>query len=179
MVGGLVAVMVSGCGPRLASDAETAGGDDADGEAAADVGDGTLDHELLVVAQTDAGPLYFVIFAQRLGDTFQGHARSAFYVDGSWVPGGFESPVDATETIVDNEVLFVVNALILPAGLHPFGPDDVTISVDVQATISEDDRLCGVLATDVPGDEAALFSARPLEEFDGDPAPEPDCDWGG
>lgn len=176
MLVGFGLLLLSGCmGPRItAGESET---DGAGADSAPDIGDGTLDHDLLVIAQTQSGPFYFILAAQRTGDTFEGHARSAFYIDGVWTPGGVETPMSALEPIDANEVPFEVENFVLPAGFHPFGPDDASVEVYAEARIAREDRICGALTVSIQDlTESATFVAVPVEDVEGQPAPDPDCE---
>ncbi len=143
-----------------------------------DIGDRTLDDDLLLIADTGSGRLYLHLFAQRLGDTFQGQIRAARFAGDGWEPAGPELFVN-TGGVDGNEVTVSVEALELPAGTHAFGSEAVVVDVIARSRLYADELLCGTLDLDFLGrpDQLALpFVALPIDEVGADPAPPRQCE---
>jgi len=140
-----------------------------------DVGDGTFSGNHFLIAQTDSGPFYILLQAERLGDTFQGTAQSVLRAEGGgWI---FSLATPFTSTAVqDNEVTFLLEGHTFPAGRHPFGPTDVVLDIEFQAHFSSDTMLCGVMKIEGDASTMASFGVIPLQFVGESDAPTVSCE---
>lgn len=145
---------------------------------APDVGDGVLSHEMLIVADLPDGPLYLWMYAERLGDSFQGQLAPA-RLDGTWMAAAAPASFDGG-AFDDNVAHATIEALALPAGLHPFSDAGVSVDLDLEVWIYGEDLLCGTMEIDLNGPDladhvAVPFAAHPIEAIGADPAPPLAC----
>ncbi len=143
-----------------------------------DVGDHTLREPLLLVAQTDLGPLYVHLYAERLGDGFQAWAAPANY-QGVWEPVGEPLRDSGPSGVDENAVRAGFVDLAFPAGSHPFGPDEARVDLFLDLRFYDDRLLCGFAEIDLffsdDMDQVAPFVAVPIDLTEGQPEPEPSC----
>ena len=144
-----------------------------------DIGDGTLDDDMLWVIQTPDGPLYLFGLTQRLGDSFQAWLQATTFNGATWVPAGPETRDSSSGgPFDDNDVRGAWEDLFLPAGTHPWGNEDLNIDFTFNARLHADELICGRINIDFEGGEdlpGLTFVAVPADELDADPMPNPPC----
>lgn len=128
-----------------------------------DVGDGSLAEDLLMVSNFGGQRLYVSLAAERLGDTFQGDARSASLMGGTWAFGPSQF-IDASGAVTDNEITFRIDDYEFEAGHHPFGPGAMALDIVVAARIHTEEVLCGSIT--VQGDGVDATSIVTITPFD-------------
>lgn len=199
-------LLILACGPVVAEDTDGGGGmgdagnagsnpdDDDDGvgqggtvddaewpdgfDPRGDVGDHTLREPVLLVVQTDLGPLFVHVYAERLGDGFQAWATPATY-DGAWEAVGEPLRESGSDAVVDNEVRVGFVDMVFPPGLHPFGPDEARVDLFLDVRFYDDRLLCGFVELDLffsdDMDQTAPFVAVPIDLTAGQAEPNPSC----
>ncbi|MEM7158054.1 MAG: hypothetical protein AAF799_34755 [Myxococcota bacterium] len=140
-----------------------------------DIGDGTLDDEMLAIVQTGSGPLYLWMLAQRKGDTFQAWLRST-ELSSDWFPVGVEGFSNAL--VIQNAFTVPYEGFEFVAGAHPFGAEAVTVDLVFDLALYEDELLCGTLDIDFPGGtdlQGLPVVMRPIDELGAAPDPATTC----
>jgi hypothetical protein len=144
----------------------------------ADVGDGTLDDDMLFVIQTPDGPFYLFMLAQRLGDGFQAWVQAASYDGTTWIGVGPDVFDSGSGPVDENAFATAFEDLSLSAANHPFGDETLTVDIQLEGRLYADELLCGFMDIDFEGGDdlfALPFVAVPVDEIGSDPAPAPPC----
>ncbi len=128
-----------------------------------DVGDGSLEEDLLMVSDFGGQRLYISLAAERLGDTFQGEVRSASQMGEAW---SFGPPqfINVSDAVRSNEVTFRIDDYDFEEGHHPFGQGAIALNIVVVARIHSEEILCGTIT--VQGDGVADSSTVTITPFD-------------
>lgn len=127
-----------------------------------DVGDGSLEEDLLMVSEFGGQRFYISLAAERLGDTFQGEARSASLAAGSWSFGSSQ-PIDATGPVFNNEITFRLEDQLFEAGHHPFGQGPAVLDIEIFARLHSEEILCGSIS--VQGENLDTSSTVTITPF--------------
>lgn len=127
-----------------------------------DVGDGSLEENLMMVSEFGGQRLFISMTVERLGDSFQGEAQSALPGGLNWSFGPAQ-PINTVSAVVDNELTFRIDDYPFAAGHHPFGPGPKVLDIVVEARFHSEEILCGSISVDGDGVEAS--SPVTLEPF--------------
>lgn len=128
-----------------------------------DVGDGSLVEDLLMVSNFGGQRLYVSLSAERMGDTFQGQARSASLINAAWSFGPSQF-IDAGDPVLNNEITFGIDDYEFEAGHHPFGQEAMALDIVVAARIHSEEVLCGTITVQGEGvDASATVTITPFD----------------
>ncbi|MEM9462682.1 MAG: hypothetical protein AAGF11_51515 [Myxococcota bacterium] len=141
----------------------------------ADVGDGTLADPMLLIGETEQGPLYLWLYAERRGDELLGEVAEVEYVDGQWTQAAASRPLEST--LVDRNC-FLSGAQGVGVSVHPYGGGPLILDLTLHSVLYDDRLLCGDAWIDGwPGRNVQMrYVAKPLAEVGGDPQPALRCD---